>query len=66
MHTVKPLPEFSDWLAGLKDLVTRTRLIRRLEKVARGLLGDGELVGEYVGEMRERLRAWLAHVLHRA
>jgi len=48
MYTVKSLPEFSDWLNKLKDPVTKARLIRRLEKVTRGLLGDVEPVGEGV------------------
>lgn len=53
MYRIKPLPEFSDWLDGLKDPITRARLIRRLEKVGRGLIGDVEPVGEGVSEMRE-------------
>jgi len=47
------LPEFDVWFDGLKDPATRARLIRRLEKAARGLLGDVEPVGEGVSEMRE-------------
>lgn len=53
MVTIKLLPEFSGWLAGLKDPPTRARLIRRLEKVGRGLLGDVQPVGQGVSEMRE-------------
>ncbi|MCK9511737.1 MAG: type II toxin-antitoxin system RelE/ParE family toxin [Pigmentiphaga sp.] len=53
MYTIKPLPEFDVWFDGLKDPATRARLIRRLEKAARGLLGDVEPVGEGVSEMRE-------------
>lgn len=53
MYTIKPLPEFDAWFNGLKDSATRARLIRRLEKAARGLLGDVEPVGEGVSEMRE-------------
>ena len=53
MYTVKQLPEFSDWLFGLRDGMTRRRLARRLEKAQRGLLGDIEPVGEGVFEMRE-------------
>ena len=53
MYTVKQLPEFSKWLFGLRDGMTRRRLARRLEKVQRGLLGDVEPVGEDVFEMRE-------------
>ena len=53
MYTVLQLPEFDRWLSGLKDGLTHRRLGRRLEKVARGLLGDVEPVGEGVFEMRE-------------
>ncbi|MBP7493047.1 MAG: type II toxin-antitoxin system RelE/ParE family toxin [Rhodoferax sp.] len=53
MYIVKQLPEFSNWLLGLRDGMTHRRLARRLEKVQRGLLGDVALVGESVFEMRE-------------
>ena len=53
MHSIKRLPEFDNWLNGLKDGMTRIRLVRRLDKVQRGLLGDVAPVGECVSEMRE-------------
>ncbi|TXT40625.1 MAG: transcriptional regulator [Comamonadaceae bacterium] len=53
MFIVKQLPEFAQWLFGLKDGMTHRRLARRLEKVQRGLLGDVAPVGEGVFEMRE-------------
>jgi putative component of toxin-antitoxin plasmid stabilization module len=40
MYTIKPLPEFSQWLFGLKDGMTHRRLARRLEKAQGGNLGD--------------------------
>lgn len=52
-YTVKRLDEFSDWLKGLKDVLTRQRLNKRLRKVQLGNLGDVEPVGEGVFEMRE-------------
>lgn len=52
-YTVKRLEEFSDWLKDLKDGLTRQRLNKRLRKVQIGNLGDVELVGEGVYEMRE-------------
>ena len=52
-YTVKRLEEFSVWLKGLKDGLTRLRLIKRLRKVQLGNLGDVEPVGEGVYEMRE-------------
>ena len=53
MHTVKRTPEFDDWLASIKDGLTRIRLAKRLDKAQRGLMGDVEPVGEGVSEMRE-------------
>ncbi len=51
--TVKRLEEFSDWIKGLKDGLTRQRLNKRLRKVQLGNLGDVEPVGGDVYEMRE-------------
>jgi len=53
MLTIKRTDEFAAWLDGLKDRTTRVRLIRRLDKAARGLLGDVQPVGANVYEMRE-------------
>jgi putative addiction module killer protein len=53
MYSIKPLPEFTAWLDGLKDRVTRLRLARRLDKAQRGNLGDVKVVGDGVFEMRE-------------
>ena len=53
MFTVRQLPEFEAWLASLRDRQTKFRLLRRLEKAQRGLLGDVAPVGDNVSEMRE-------------
>jgi putative addiction module killer protein len=53
MFTVRETEEFTKWLSGLKDRMTRIRLARRLDKVRRGGLGDVKSVGEGVFEMRE-------------
>jgi putative addiction module killer protein len=66
MFEIKPLPQFADWLSRLKDPMTRARLIRRLEKVERGLLGDVAPVGEGVSEMREHFGAgWRMYFIER-
>ena len=52
-YTVKRLKEFDNWLKCLKDALTRQRLIKRLRKAQLGNLGDVELVGGGVYEMRE-------------
>ena len=46
MYTVKTLPEFDKWLNGLKDRMTKQRLIVRLRKAALGNLGDVKPVGD--------------------
>ncbi len=53
MLAIKRTPEFDEWIDGLKDRPTRIRLLRRLEKETRGLLGDVAPVGDGVQEMRE-------------
>ena len=53
MITIKQLPEFGVWLSGIRDVTTRLRLAKRLDKAARGLLGDVKSVGVGVYEMRE-------------
>ena len=53
MYSIKPIPEFTAWLNGLKDGMTHRRLARRLEKAQKGNLGDVKPVGEGVFEMRE-------------
>ena len=53
MYSIKPLPEFTAWLNGLKDGMAHRRSARRLEKAQKGNLGDVKPVGEGVFEMRE-------------
>lgn len=53
MYSISQTDEFTAWLAGLKDGMTRLRLARRLEKAQAGNLGDVRSVGEGVWEMRE-------------
>lgn len=66
MYSIKPIPEFADWLDGLKDRVTRLRLARRLDKAQRGNLGDVKPVGEGVFEMREHFSSgWRMYYVQR-
>ena len=53
MYKIKRTDEFSNWLDGLKDPVTKQRLVGRLRKAMNGNLGDTKFVGEGVFEMRE-------------
>lgn len=47
------MPQFDAWFAGIKDDMTRRRLLMRLRKVSLGNLGDVKPVGDGVWEMRE-------------
>jgi putative addiction module killer protein len=53
MFQIKQTLEFAEWLDGLKDRTARGRLVRCLERAAKGNLGDVKPVGEGVFEMRE-------------
>jgi len=53
MYRVKRTEEFARWLDNLKDRSTKARLIRRIEKAARGSLGDVRSLGGGIYEMRE-------------
>ena len=53
MYIIKQMPEFEHWLNLLRDRPTRIRLLRRLDKAQRGLLGDVSPIGDGVYEMRE-------------
>ncbi len=53
VYTIKLMPEFIEWLDGIKDGVTRLRLKNRLRKAMLGNFGDVKPVGEGVIEMRE-------------
>ncbi len=57
MIIIKTLPEFDNWLDGLKDRTARLRLSRRIDKAQRGNLGDVKPVGSGVFEMREHFGA---------
>jgi putative addiction module killer protein len=53
IYTVKRLPEFDNWILGIKDIDTKFKLLRRLERIQFGLFGDCRGVGEDVIELRE-------------
>ena len=43
---------FTEWLAGIRDVRTRARIRRRLDRVSLGNLGDHQAVGGGVFELR--------------
>lgn len=53
MFSIRSLPEFTEWLNGLKDGLTKRRLVARLRKAQLGNLGDTKPVGLGMFEMRE-------------
>jgi putative addiction module killer protein len=52
MFSIKPLPEFTEWLDGLADAALRGVVAARIKRLERGLMGDVEPVGDGVSELR--------------
>jgi len=57
MFKLKSLPEFEAWLAGLRDPLVRSAVMKRLTRVELGLLGDTRPLGDGISEMRLHLGA---------
>ena len=52
MFSIRPLPEFTAWLDGLKDSMVRGAVAERIKRLSFGLPGDFKAVGDGVMEMR--------------
>jgi putative addiction module killer protein len=52
MFSVRPLPEFTTWLDGLKDLRVRGAVVERIKRLSFGLMGDFKAIGDGVIELR--------------
>jgi putative addiction module killer protein len=52
MLSVRPLPEFTAWLDGLKDSKVRGAIAERIKRLSFGLLGDFKSIGDGVVELR--------------
>jgi len=66
MFSIKPLPEFTAWLDGLKDSSVRGLVVARIKRLERGLMGDVEPVGEGVSELRIHVGAgWRVYFTQR-
>jgi len=53
MYSIRYLSSFNDWLRNIKHRPTKIRLLRRLDRVKHGNLGDVKPVAKGVFEMRE-------------
>lgn len=66
MFSIKPLPEFIEWLDGLSDAAVRGVVAARIKRLERGLMGDVEPVGEGVSELRIHVGAgWRVYFVQR-
>ena len=52
MHELQQTEVFGKWLAALRDMRVKARILARLESVRLGNLGDIRSVGDRVTEMR--------------
>jgi putative addiction module killer protein len=52
MIEVRETPEFTRWLAALKDQRAVLHIVRRISRVAAGNTGDAKSVGGSVSELR--------------
>jgi putative addiction module killer protein len=59
MFSIKPLPEFTEWLEGLSDVAVRGVVVARIKRLERGLMGDVAPVGGGVLELRIHMGAGL-------
>ncbi len=50
---------FDEWFNTIKDITTKARLLKRLDKVHLGNLGDWAAVGDGVCELREHFNQGL-------
>lgn len=67
MFSIRTLPKFDVWLSGLRDGLTKRRLVARLRKAQLGNLGDVKAVGDAVFEMREHFGAgWRMYYTQKA
>ena len=65
MFSVRPLPEFTTWLDGLKDNRVCGAVAQRIKRLSFGLLGDFKAVGDGVIELRIDFGAgWRLYYTH--
>ena len=52
MYEVRRTAAFIDWLIGLRDMQSRARIAKRIDRIEQGNLGDTKSVGGGVSELR--------------
>lgn len=52
MYEVRRTAAFIDWLTGLRDVQSRARIAKRIDRIEQGNLGDARSVGGGVSELR--------------
>jgi len=52
MYTIRATDTFTQWLARLRDIQARARVLARIERLASGNPGDVKPVGTRVSEIR--------------
>jgi putative addiction module killer protein len=55
MISIRPLPEFTEWIDRLKDETVRGAVVARIKRLELGLMGDVAPVGDGVSEARIHL-----------
>ena len=66
MFSIKPLPEFTEWLDGLSDVLVRGVIAARIKRLERGLMGDVEPVRNGGSELRIHFGAgWRIYFVQR-
>jgi putative addiction module killer protein len=43
---------FADWLTGLRDMIAKVRIVKRIDRLGLGNFGDCKFVGDGVWELR--------------
>jgi putative addiction module killer protein len=66
MFSIKPLPEFTEWLDGLSDASVRGVVAARIKRLEHGLMGDVEPIGGGAAELRIHFGAgWRIYFVRR-
>lgn len=63
MYFIQRTEEFDDWLAKLKDLRAKAKIIARIRSAEFGNLGDVEPIGERLSEVSNSLRSRVQNLL---